>query len=186
VGDAVRAEPSGRKRWQALALWGVGLAGGGVAVVGSVFGELTSGMALMLVVGAPAIEEMLKPMGVILMMEKRLTWFRSGFEVIVLCVLGAVAFTVLENLAYIYIYQPDLGSDYAVFRFLACSPMHIGATLIFALGLLKTYRVMRDEGRRMNLELALPYYIGAVMLHGGFNLTMLLLERAGILSFRGI
>ncbi len=57
-------------------------------------------LVLLPFVVAPAIEEILKPMGVIFLLETRPHYLRSAFHVVVLCVVGALVFATLENLLF--------------------------------------------------------------------------------------
>lgn len=165
---------------------GLALVGGLFAVLGAFIEESRSGAGILLaVVLAPVIEEALKPSGVIWLLEKRPHYLLSPVHVVVLCILGALVFATLENLVYVYVYMPmqdvDAGQTaaFARFRFVICSALHVTCSAILGIGLGRQLVQMRREKLEFDLERSLPFVIAAVALHGAYNFTVYLLERAG-------
>ena len=163
-----------------------------VAMVGGVVGipaaiiqesQLFSGLWLGAIVIAPLVEEVAKPVGVMFIMEKRFHWLRSGRQVVAMAALGAVAFATLENLMFIHVAHPDPSAAYVAWRYLVCTPLHVGASIIFGLGLARTWRRMRRTGGRFSIEGLLRPYLAAVGLHAAYNTTVLILEKSGVLPF---
>lgn len=146
-----------------------------------------SGLWLGAIVLAPLVEEVVKPVGVMFIMEKRFHWLRSRRQVVVMAALGAVVFATLENLTYIhgysFIYHRDPSAAYMAWRYMVCTSLHVAASTIFGLGLARTWQGMRRTGGRFKIKGLLWPYLAAVGLHAAYNTTVLILEKSGILSF---
>ena len=135
------------------------------------------------IVVAPLVEEVVKPVGVMYIMEKRFHWLRSRRQVVVMAALGAVAFATLENLMYIHIRHSDPSAAYVAWRYMVCTSVHVAASTVFGLGLARTWQVMRWTGGRFRIKGLLWPYLVAVGLHAAYNATALILEKSGVLSF---
>ena len=184
---------------------GLALLGGVFAVLGAFIEEMRGGGGIFLaVVLAPVIEEVLKPIGVIWVLEKRPHYLLSRVHVVVLCVVGALVFATLENLLYIHVHWPlqqataeqveisgrgpgpEPGAaetaqraSFIRFRFTACTALHVLASAIVGLGLGRQLIRMRREKSDFDLERSLSFLIAAIVLHGTYNATVFILERAG-------
>jgi RsiW-degrading membrane proteinase PrsW (M82 family) len=162
-----------------------------VAVVGGVVGipaaaiqesQGYSGLWLGAIIIAPLVEEVVKPVGVMYIMEKRFHWLRSGRQVVVMAALGAVVFATLENLMYIHVYHPDPSTAYMAWRYMVCTSLHVAASVIFGLGLARTWRRMRRTGGRFRIKGLLWPYLAAAGLHAAYNTTVMILQKTGVLS----
>ena len=80
-------------------------AGGLFAVFGAIIEEATHYSPLLFILVAPTIEEVLKPSGVIWLFEKRRNLLRSRAHIIILCLIGALTFSTMENLLYFFIFS---------------------------------------------------------------------------------
>lgn len=158
---------------------GLALVGGLFAVVGAFIEEARSGSLLLAFVVAPVIEEVLKPSGIIWLLEKRPHYLLSAAHVVVLCVVGALVFATLENLVYIYLYAPGQGAGFVRWRLLACTTLHLVCSAVVGVGLGRQLVRMRRQNLDFDLENSLPFLIAAIVLHGAYNAAVTLLESAG-------
>ncbi len=168
--------------------WLIACAGGLCGAVAAFFEELTSGWALGVVVVGPVIEEILKPIGTIYLIDRRPRWIRSAGHLVAMCVVGAAVFAALENLIYIYVYHPGAGRFFICFRLTVCTSLHIVCSAIVGFGLVKTWRKVLEnpEERRFDIDDCLGFFVAAVVVHGGYNLTMMILEATKVLQFPGV
>ena len=171
-------------------------AGGVFAILGSLIEEFANNAPLLIFLVGPAIEEILKPSGVIWLFEKRKSLLRSRAHIIILCMIGALSFATLENIFYLFLYFPRHSQFFLFYRLTMCTMMHMGSTLIVALGLCRLYtrsaknqpfgENFKDEPYLITFELEdiIPYIILAVALHGSYNLLVYILQRLDIFVIR--
>lgn len=144
------------------------LASGPIAVLSTFVAPLIVGQPFFLV-GAAAVEEFAKPLAVIFLIERRSKIIYHSGQVIFLALVGAAAFSIVENIIYIHVYFPAPEHDLVTLRWTVCTPLHIGATAIFALGLRRLWLSMR-AGQMFEPEPFLPYYAIAVAVHAAYNI----------------
>ncbi len=191
----IAAFRSGRRPLR-IWVWMLGLLGGIAAIGTAMYQNTMNGQMAFLFAGVVAalFEEFCKPIGVILMLDRRPHWLTSRVEVIFMCLLGAAVFATLENVWYIYIYIPQAveqgmtqpPEDWSAFvwwRWVVCTALHLTASLAFAIGLAKAWKRTRTTGRRFDLEMCFYYYIAAVAIHGLYNLAVMILGTVGVLEF---
>jgi len=158
----------------------LGLLGGVVGTLAAIWDELAQGAWLAAIFVVPAIEEICKPIAIILILEKRPHWFRNAAEVFLLAVLGAVVFSVLENPVYIYVYAPHEGPAFAVFRFTVCLSVHVSATAVLGVGLARMWRRMHTKGVAFSVEYCFRYYLVAAGIHALYNTGVTILHVLGV------
>ena len=163
----------------------VAMVGGVVGIPAAIMQESQrfSGLWLGAIVVAPLVEEVVKPVGVMFIMEKRFHWLRSRRQVVAMAALGAVVFATLENLMFIHIAHRDPSAAYMAWRYLVCTSLHVAASTVFGLGLARTWQRMRQTGGRFRIKGLLWPYLAAVGLHAAYNTTALILEKSGVLTF---
>jgi len=135
-----------------------------------------------MVVFAPAVEEVCKPLGVLMMVEKRPHWLRSRVELVVLALLSAGVFASLENVLYLTLYNPGGTRFYVLWRLVICTGMHLAATFIFSLGLVKAWR-QRIAGKTQTTAALFRYWVAAACLHAAYNASVLVAGLTGVLTF---
>ena len=175
--------PEQLRRPPVVVIFLLGIVGGLAGTLAAVLKELTHGGLLPAVLAAPAIEEICKPIGVVLILEKRSHWFRSKVQVVLMVALGALVFATLENLMYVHVYNPSGGPGYVVWRYTVCTTMHLAASTIFGLGLARMWQRMRQKGGGFDIDVCLWYYAAAVILHAAYNAIVIILELAKVLRF---
>jgi len=142
-------------------------------VVGALVAVFISPVPLTVVLVAP-VEEILKVLVVLLMVERRSPLIISSVQIVLLAAYGGFLFSAVENLLYAFFYFPGKASLVWSLRWVTATPMHVGASAICGLGLVRLRRFIRKHNR-YEPEPWLPYYGIAVALHAGWNLLALLL-----------
>ncbi|MBQ9336568.1 MAG: PrsW family intramembrane metalloprotease [Lentisphaeria bacterium] len=131
-----------------------------------------------LVVFGPLAEEALKPCGMIFLLEKRPGSVRAAWQIFLAGAIGGAVFAVVENLIYGKIYLRNLPADrltmVMAFRWTVCTTLHIGCTLISALGLRRAWLRARRTGLPFQLSDAYHGMAAAIAVHGCYNLTAML------------
>jgi RsiW-degrading membrane proteinase PrsW (M82 family) len=160
------------------------IVGGLLGIIGAVIQELQSGSAFILLpfVGAPIIEEALKPSGIYLAL---LWWSRaltSQLFTAVLCAISGLVFGVIESFVYVTLYVEDASDEFIVFRFSVPLGLHALCSYLVGLGL--NQRVLDWAAGRSPLPRASRNsYIAAVALHGAYNTMAVILSLSGVLDF---
>ena len=158
-----------------------GVTGGLVAIPALFLKGRESGVWLwMMVVFGPFAEETLKQGGMIFQLEKLPATVCRGWQLWLGGALAGAVFGVLENLLYGHVYLRHLPPEQLAaamsYRWIACTALHIGCTMISVLGLRRVWRDARQRGIPCQISDAFPWFVAAVVLHGGYNLAMLLLQ----------
>ena len=172
-----------RSRPPAFVVYLLGLVGGMAGIGAAVYQEMLHGFWLAVVLVGPAIEEACKPIGVILMLEKRAHWLRSRKHVVIMAVLGALVFATVENLVYVHVYHPRGGTGFVIYRYTVCTAMHVAASGIFGVGLAKMWRQIHLEGGTFDIDRIFRYYVAAVAVHAVYNTAAVVLSLSGVLRF---
>ena len=145
-------------------------------------GSISFGFTLGIVVIGPVIEEVLKPFGVIILLEKGALYLRSKAHIFWLCLTAALAFSLLENLLYVYVYlvpyfhYPHLYMDTLIYRYTVCVLLHISTTSVMAMGLMRQFDVIKNNQGKFALENITPYIVTAAAIHGSYNFLAYLLS----------
>lgn len=161
---------------------GATLFGGLWAVVGTftvTFITGSYGGFLDMVMIAPFVEELLKISLVALAIEMRSYWITRPIQLWLAGLGSAFGFSAIENLIYLNIYFPDPSASLIAWRWTVCVALHVGCTAIAMIGMHKLYRSEASRNATMNFEVAMPFVILAMVVHGGYNLLALTLEMTG-------
>ncbi len=163
----------------------VALVGGLVAVPVAIVQEFRAGAVgwVGAVIVAPIVEEALKPIGVLFLLEKRFHWLRGGGQIVLMAAGGALVFATIENIMYINVSKVASGTAYVMWRYLICTGMHLTASTIFGLGLAKVWRKMTLDGKGFRIKGLVAYYVAAAVLHGLYNATVYILSVTKVLTF---
>jgi len=159
----------------------VALMSGPMAVFGAFLaGRQTWFQAVYLVLFGPIVEELLKQAGMIYLLEKEPYRLFSPWQFAFAAVMSGLGFATIENLMYLYVYVPpsslsDWG-DFARFRLIWCTLLHVVCAMVATLGLIRAWRIQLRDGQPARLERAFPWFFAAISIHGAYNLTMLLLR----------
>ncbi|MGF1633831.1 MAG: PrsW family glutamic-type intramembrane protease [Phycisphaerae bacterium] len=158
-----------------LAVLVLALAAGPWAVVGAFWGSGQSLFGVMtLVVFAPAVEEIMKTALLAWGVERKPYWFKSSLQLLFCGLASGLAFACIENLLYLHVYIKDPSPGIILWRWTVCVGLHVGCTGIATLGVVRVWRRTVRTRRRPIMSLAAPALVTAFILHGLYNLGVLL------------
>jgi len=158
--------------------------GGLLGILGALFQEIQTTLTYLLLpfIGAPIIEEALKPSGLYL----ALLWWpralRSQLFTAILCALSGLVFGIIESFVYVTLYVDDPSDEFIVFRFSVPLGLHVAASYLVGLGI--NQRILDWAAGRTKLPRASRnFYIAAVVLHGAYNTIAVILSVSGVIDF---
>ena len=157
--------------------------GGVLSVLGSLFGQVLAGTGAGLValaVTGPLYEEIMKALVVLMLIELRPYVFRNAWAIWAATLGSAATFATLENLLYLNVYIPDPSTGIILWRWTACSALHVGCTAIATVGLVRMWRNSITHLRPPAVSDAYPFLVAAIIVHGAYNAAVVLAEFAGL------
>ncbi len=159
------------------------LAGGAFGIVGAFVEELRSGGGLLVVIaGAPIIEEVLKPSGLYVLLARWPYAVRRQLAIASLAALSGLTFGLLESTIYVTLYAPDHSGAFFVYRFTVTVLVHTGASFIAGWGVNRALVDWAAAGGRFP-RASRNAFLAAITLHGLYNVTAVALGLAGVLDF---
>lgn len=164
-----------RRGSQAAVFLGLCAVSGLFAVV-CAFGKGAIGWAaLAIVIGAPVVEEIGKAAGPLMVMEKRPWLFRGPSSLLLIGLVSGLIFATIENLLYFFVYiEPEkLTPGIVLWRLIVCTAVHIAGASISCAGLARAWTHAAREKGPFSMDMAVPFFIGAIVLHGTYNLGAL-------------
>ncbi len=170
------------RRWSAAAIAVV--VAGPFAVLGAFIGGTSRfglGVLLVVVTLGPLTEEVLKASGALYLAEQRPWLVPAAWVLPVLTLAAGLVFAVIENLVYLNVYIADPTPEITRWRWIAGPLLHGGASFIAGLGVRRMWMITHRDRSAPRLRHAAPYLIGAVVVHGAYNLTVTLLELTGVI-----
>ena len=165
-----------------LLAFSLALLGGALGIVGAFVQELRSGGLLLLpFVGAPIIEELLKPAGVYVLLVRWPYTLRGRLYTASLAAISGLSFGIIEAVVYVTVYVSDAPASFVLYRFTLPLLLHTTTSFIFGLGI--NQRVLDWASRGLPLPKASRnLFIVAVALHALFNTVATVLWLSGILN----
>jgi len=165
-----------------LLAFSLAVLGGALGIVGALIQEFRSGGGLLLpFVGAPIIEEALKPIGVYILLLRWPYVLRRQLYTAVLAALAGLSFGVIEALGYVTLYVSDPPGWFVLYRFTIPLLLHTTASFIVGLGI--NQRLLDwARGRSPLPKASRNFFLAAVILHGLFNAVATALALAGVLD----
>lgn len=159
------------------------LGGGIFGIIGAFVQEARAGGSFVLIiVGAPVIEELLKPAGIYLVLARWPSVGRSQLFIAVLAGLAGLSFGLIESTIYVTVYAPDQSQAYFIYRFTVTVLVHVVASFTAGLGI-SAELLGWAHGRNRLPRRTLLAFIAAMVIHGLYNTTALGLALAGVLDF---
>jgi RsiW-degrading membrane proteinase PrsW (M82 family) len=159
------------------------LVGGAMGIVGAFFGELQSGGGpLLIFLGAPIIEEAMKPIGVYLALVRWPQALTNRLYRAALCASAGLVFGLIESAVYVWIYATDAPDWYPVFRFTVPVSLHMIASFTVGLGLDRAIVRWVNHGGRLPRKTR-NFYFGGVAIHAIYNTTAVILALSGVFDF---
>lgn len=164
------------KRWFWWVL--ISLLGGPLAIVTAlVFGNPTStGGYLSLIVIAPIVEELIKMVLPLILLETKPYLFSSSFQIISSCMFSALFFASIENIMYLNVYIPDPTEFLATWRWQVCTAMHVGTSTLASLGLVRAWSYADKNLTRPPIHIGFPMFAAAMVIHGVYNTLAIFLD----------
>lgn len=152
-------------------LAGLALLSGLFAIVSAIIRQLTIGMPDLLaaVMVAPPVEEILKIAIPIMVLEHRAHWLSRGKDLVWFAIGSALVFSVVENLLYIFVYLENPSAELLLWRWTACTTMHVAATGLSGVGLMRAYERGLRIGCKPRFVWEWPWLIGAIAVHMAYN-----------------
>jgi len=158
------------------------LLGGVLGIIGAIVTEIQSGGFLLLpIIGAPIIEEAMKPAGVYLLMARWPQALRGRLYTAVLAAISGLSFGLVEAFVYITLYVSDPPDWFVTYRFTAPLALHTGASFIVGLGITRNLWEW-TQGREPLAKSSRNLFITAVSIHAIFNTTAIALALSGVLD----
>lgn len=158
--------------------------GGALGIIGAIFQEAqtTATYLLLPFLGAPIVEEALKPAGLYL----TLLWWPRALNnqlfTAILCGISGLVFGVIESLVYVTVYVEDPSDGFILYRFTVTLALHAIASFVVGLGI--NQRILDWAAGRSKLPKASRnFYIAGVLIHAIYNTTAVILSIAGVLDF---
>jgi len=146
---------------------GIAVVGGLWAVVGAMFAN--RGGIVGVVVFSPVAEEVMKIGLVVAVIETRPFLFASRAQILVAAIGSALGFALIEKLLYLNVYVGEPSPGLVVWRWTVCLAIHVGCTIIAALGAMRVWRRTITELRRPNISPSLGPLVVAAIVHGTYN-----------------
>ena len=162
----------------------VSLLGGGLGILGAFVSEVRAGGLLLGVfIGAPVIEEALKPIGVYLSLVKWPEALHSRLYTALLCAGGGLVFGIIEALVYLYVYVPDHTRRFELYRLTIPLAVHALASYTVGLGLDRRIVGVVNRGDPLPRETR-SFYVAGVAIHAIFNTTVTMIAVVGLVNFQ--
>lgn len=136
-------------------------------------GALIMGMPLVTILFAPLVEETMKIATASYLIETKPYVFDRVGQIQLATLGSAFVFAVIENLLYLHVYLPNPSTTLILWRWFACTGLHVGATALATRGLVDVWEQTMTEKRRPELSKAFPALIAAILLHGCYNAGVL-------------
>jgi RsiW-degrading membrane proteinase PrsW (M82 family) len=171
------AAPARSIRLDVLAV-SLAVAGGAFGIIGAAFQEVVNGGLLVIFIGAPLIEEALKPIGVYWLLIRWPQALKGQLHTAALCGLSGLTFGAIESLVYVSLYYPEGGDEFVLFRFTVPLAMHAIASFIVGLGLSRAV-IDWAAGRGAFPKRFRNAYIAGAGLHALYNTTVVILALSG-------
>ena len=157
----------------------VALSSGVCAIFGAIVLQLSiSNQFLITVVAAPITEEIMKIALVVWICEKRPWLFKSRAQILICGLAAGLVFAAIENVIYLSFGASTPGL--AAWRWTVCVLLHTTCSLIASIGVAKIWTEFQRQERMPQLVDGSYWFIGAMILHGTYNLSVTLADLAGV------
>ncbi len=166
--------PRTSPRWRLLAPL-VALLGGVFGIIGAIYTEALHGSLFAAYIGAPIIEESLKPAGVYFLLAKLPHVLKNQLYTAFLTSLGGITFALMENLVYFTIYVPEPSAHLIQWRYTVCIGVHAVCSFIFGLGI-NHKLVASINGETKFLSYGKRFFFTAMALHSIYNIGATIFE----------
>jgi len=161
--------------------FGVAVFGGLFAVVGTLVQQSMSGGQIVAVtVVGPTIEEIMKIVLPLWLVEKRPWLYRNGGQILICAMASGLMFAAVENVLYLKVYINNPSAGLIQWRWTICVLLHSGCSTVAGIGVWKIWSRFQKEGRAPVLADGGAWIFAAIVLHGLYNGTVTLLQFGGL------
>ena len=168
--------------WYAFAIF-VAITGGVLGILGAIIQEVRAGGFILLpIIGAPVIEEALKPTGVYFLLARWRFVLRSQLFTAFLAALAGLTFGLIEAFVYVNVYVDNAPDWFVTYRFTLPLVLHTTGSFIVGLAI-NSSLVDWAQGRAPLPRRTRNLYFTAVALHGIYNTIAIALSLAGVFDF---
>jgi RsiW-degrading membrane proteinase PrsW (M82 family) len=158
------------------------VAGGALGIGGAIIAEIqsaSSGGFLLGIIGAPLIEEAMKPAGLYILLVKWPQALRGRLHTAALAGISGLCFGLIEAWVYVNVYVSNPPDWFVTYRFTAPLALHATASFVYGLGLNRGL-IDWTQGRSPLPKSTRNLYIAAAAMHAVFNATVIVLTLAGV------
>ena len=156
------------------------LLGGAFGIFGAFAQEFRAGGLLLLpFLGAPIIEELVKPSGVYLLLARWPRLLRGQLHTALLAAVAGLSFGVIEAVVYVTLYVPDPPAWFVTYRFTVPLFLHATASFIVGLGINRGLLDWARAGSPLP-KATRNFYLAGIGLHAAFNTVTTALSLAGV------
>ncbi len=168
--------------WYVFAIL-VAIAGGVLGILGAIIQEVRAGGFILLpIVGAPIIEEALKPAGVYILLARWRFVLRNQVFTAFLSALAGLTFGIIEAFVYVEVYADNPPDWFVTYRFTLPLVLHTTGSFIVGLAINRSL-VDWAQGRAPLPKATRNLYLTAMALHGTYNTAAMALSLAGVFDF---
>ena len=158
----------------------IALLGGVLGIFGAFVQEIRSGGLLLLpFLGAPIIEELVKPCGVYLLLARWPRLLRGRLHTASLAALGGLSFGLVEAVVYLEVYVSDPPDWFVTYRLTLPLILHTTASFIVGLGINRGLLDWAGKGAPLPKSTR-NFYLAGIGLHAAFNTVAAALSLAGV------
>jgi predicted RNA-binding Zn-ribbon protein involved in translation (DUF1610 family) len=122
----------------------------------------------------PAVSELLKMAGAVILLERSSMLIRSSGHLYLLMIASVMGFVVGQNVVYLLLLYKNSAMELLVYRWLLGPVLHGICALVATQGLVLAWRQALTEQRKITLATAYPYVLTAIVMHGAFNACVFL------------
>jgi hypothetical protein len=163
-----------------LAAFALALVGGVFGIVGAFVEEVRAGFSpLIPVVGAPIIEEILKPSGLYVVVARWPRLFDRQLYISFLAALGGLTFGLIESAVYATVYVDHPSHAFLLFRFTVPVMLHVTASFIAGWGIRPELWRWANSGGKFP-KVSRNAFLAAMALHATYNAVVIALAIAGL------
>ncbi len=169
---------------QWIAVVGVVLLAGPFGILGAlsaVTAQFTLFGVLAVVFLGPAVEEITKAIGPVVLVERYPWLVPASWVIPVMTVAGGLGFAVIENWIYLNVYIPDPTPEIIRWRWIFGPLVHGVSSLLVGIGLRASWLHSTRTGSVPSLRVGQGWVVAGITFHGAYNLAALILEATDVI-----
>ena len=153
----------------------VAMAGGAFGIFAAMAEEVKTISLFGMFVAGPAVEELVKPCGVYLLLAKWPQALLGRLHTACLAGLAGLTFAAIENIAYLEVGIDNPDRDIILWRWTVCTLIHTGCSFILGFGI-NSKLVASFKGEASFLKGNRLFFLIPIVIHGSYNTTVYFLE----------